>query len=212
MNVNPADNEPPRLRLVVDNGPEKNSKGFPIVDKPKLYAARKVSDTDDATPERLAMSPDYTITTEPDGTRTRQFQDELLVRMASKGQLYPDKETNAAMLAAGIKYHEDWYGAGMGGLQAIDYGKVSGGQGGSGSSMPASRIAAQHRADYRAARAMIPSRWRKPLEAILLEGQSDLVAIGKAITGAASPHTARSVTIERFTTGLYLLARHYRLI
>jgi hypothetical protein len=170
------------------------------------YTGPRLVVDNDATPERIARSESTIV----DGTR--QFQDELLVRMASKGQLYPDATINAALLAAGTKYHEDWYGAGMGGLQAIDYGKVSGGQGGSGSSMPASRIAAQHRANYRAARKAVPAKYRRPVEAILLEGQSDLVAIGKAISGAASPHTARSVAIERFTTGLYLLALHYKMV
>lgn len=171
------------------------------------YTGPRLVIDNDATPERIAMSPSEVT----DGTR--QFQDELLVRMASKGQLYPDKAVNAALLAAGTKYHEDWYDAGMGGLQAIDYGKVSGGQGSQGgSSMPASRLAAQCRANYRAARAAVPSRWRKPLESILLDGQSDLVAIGKAASGAASPHTARAVATERFTTGLYLLAKHYKFV
>jgi hypothetical protein len=159
----------------------------------------------EATPERLARTTDSTIT--EDGAR--QFQDDLLVRLASKGQLYPDAEINQALLLAGTKYHEDWYGGNMGGLQAIDYGKVSGGQGGSGSSMPPSRISAQHRANYRDARAILGSKYRKAVEPIVLEGQSDLVGIGKAISGAASPHTARSVAIERLTAGLYLLARHY---
>lgn len=167
---------------------------------------RSLSHEQDATPERLARS-ESTVT-----EGVRQFQDELLERLASKGQLWPDQTTNAALLLAGTKYYADWYGSGMGGLQAIDYGKVSGGQGGSGSSMPPSRLAAQSRASYRAARAAMPSKYRKPVELILLEGQSDLVAIGKAITGAASPHTARSVAIERFTAGLYLLARHYEMV
>jgi hypothetical protein len=136
----------------------------------------------------------------------------LIVRMASKGQLYPDAKINAAFHLAGEKYYADWYGAGMGGLKAIDYGKVSGGQGGSGSSMPPSRIAAQHRAEYRAARAVLPAHYRKPLELILLDGQSDLVAVGKAITGASHRSTCRAVAIERFTAGLYLLAQHYVLV
>lgn len=151
------------------------------------------------------MSVDSFVTA--DGAR--HFKDELLARLASKGQLWPDRKTNEALEMAGIKYHEDWYNSGMGGLQAIDYGKVSGGQGGSGSSMPPSRMAAQARTNYRAARAAMPAKYRKPVELILLEGQSDLVSVGKAITGAASPHTARSVAIERFTAGLYLLAKHY---
>ena len=158
----------------------------------------------DATHERIAMSP-----SEVNADGARVFRDDLLTRLADKGHLWPDKETNQALQMAGIKYHEDWYGSGMGGLQAIDYGKVSGGQGGSGSSMPASRMAAQARANYRAARAVMPAKYRKPVELILLEGQTDLVAVGKLMTGAASPHTARSVAIERLTAGLYLLAKHY---
>lgn len=175
------DTAPPKLRLVVDN---------------------------DATPERLAKSDGESIVT-TEGAR--QFQDELLTRMARRGQLYPDAKTNEALHMAGLKYYEDWYGSGMGGLQAIDYGKVSGGQGGAGSAMPASRLAAQHRANYRKARASVPAKWRKPMEAVLLDGQSDLVAVGRAASGAASPHTARAVAVERFTTGLYLLAKHYGL-
>jgi hypothetical protein len=174
------------------------------VEHPTPYKLRLVVDNDIATPDRLAKS-DSALS--DDGARI--FADELLVRMASKGQLWPDAKANEACLMAGTKYYEDWYSSGMGGLQAIDYGKVSGGQGGSGSSMPPSRMAAQHRANYRAARAAIPAKYRKPLEAIILEGQSDLVAVGKAATGAASPHTARAVAIERFTAGLYLLAKHY---
>lgn len=181
-NVLAEDTAPPHIRLVVDN---------------------------DATPERLAKSEGESIVT-TEGAR--QFQDELLTRMARKGQLYPEAKTNEALLLAGGKYYEDWYGSGMGGLQAIDYGKVSGGQGGAGSAMPVSRIAAQHRANYRAARAAVPAKWRKPMEAIILEGQSDLVAVGRAASGAASPHTARAVAVERFTTALYLLAKHYVLL
>jgi hypothetical protein len=139
----------------------------------------------------------------------RWFKDELLVRMADKGQLYPDATINMACRLAGEKYYADWYGAGMGGLQAIDYGKVRSGQGGSGSHLPPGRMAAQCREAYRAARAAMPGHYRKPVELILLDGQSDLAAVGKAITGSATAVTCRAVAIERFTFGLYLLAKHY---
>ena len=79
--------------------------------------------------------------------------------------------------------------------------------------LPPGRIAAKCRADYRAARAAVPAKYRKPLELILLDGQSDLVAIGKAITGAGQPpNSNRAVAIERFTAGLYMLALHYVLL
>ena len=132
--------------------------------------------------------------------------------MAGKGQLYPNATINLACKVAGEKYYEDWYGSNMGGLQAIDYGKVRGPQNGSTSYLPPGRIAAKCRADYRAARAAVPAKYRKPLELILLDGQSDLVAIGKAITGASSPNSNRAVAIERFTAGLYMLALHYVLL
>lgn len=183
----------------------KNAQGYNVVVPPSTHKPRLVVDNDAATPERIAQSPS---TINADGAR--KFEDELLVRMAGKGQLWPDQKVNEALLLAGTKYYEDWYNGGMGGLQAIDYGKVSGGQGGQGgSAMPASRMAAQARANYRAARAVLPAKYRKPLEAIILDGLSDLVAVGKAASGAASPHTARAVAIERFTAGLYLLSGHY---
>lgn len=182
---------------------KKNANGYNIVTRPQPHNLRLVVDNDAATPDRLAKGESVMV------GETRQFQDELLTRMGSKGQLYPDAKINEACQLAGEKYYADWYGAGMGGLQAIDYGKVQGGQGGAGSSMPPSRMAAQSRANYRAARAVLGSKYRRPLEAVILEGCGDLVAIGRTASGAASPHTARAVAIERFTAGLYLLARHY---
>jgi hypothetical protein len=175
---------------------------IPNVAKPIAYAARAVGDI--ATPERLARSEESTFT--EDGARW--FKDELLIRLADKGQLWPDAAINMACKLAGEKYYTDWYSAGMGGLQAIDYGKVRSGQGGSGSHLPPGRIAAQCREAYRNARAAMPDKCRKVVELILLQDQ-DLVSAGKAASGSAVPATCRAVAIERFTFGLYLLAKHY---
>jgi hypothetical protein len=163
--------------------------------------------TPDVTPERLARSAESTRT--EDGARW--FKDELLVRLADKGQLWPDATTNAACKLAGEKYYEDWYGAGMSGLQAIDYGKVRSGKGGSGSHLPPGRIAAQCREAYRAARAAMPDKCRKVVELILLQDQ-DLVSAGRAATGSSQPSTCRAVAIERFTFGLWVLAKHYAFV
>lgn len=160
----------------------------------------------DATPERIAIANDNFVVT-ADGAR--QFQDELLIRMCSKGQLYPDAMINTACREAGERYYADWYGSNMGGLQAIDYGKVSGGSGGSGSHMPVSHRQAQMRDSYRKARAALGAKYRVPVELILLDGQDDLVAIGRKATGASSRDACRAVAIERFTAGLYLLSKHY---
>jgi hypothetical protein len=168
----------------------------------QIISGATLEQLQDATHERIFKSPSEIV----EGTRV--FKDDLLVRLADKGQLWPDPKINLALRAAGEKYFADWYGAGMGGLKAIDYGKQPGGQGGSGSHLAPSRIAAQCREAYRAARAVLPECTRKVVELILLQDQS-LAAVGKAVTGSAVPHTCRSVAIERFTAGLYLLAKHY---
>jgi hypothetical protein len=190
---------------------------IPPVAKPAPYKVRDNSSDSDTGPtlERIKK----TFATDKDGglevvfneDGARQFKDELLVRLADKGQLWPDAKGNAALRLAGEKYYADWYGAGMGGLKAIDYGKVSGGQGGSGSHLPPSMIAAKRREAYRNARAAMPDCTRKVVELILLQDQS-LAAVGKAVTGSAVPVTCRAVAIERFTFGLYLLAKHYVLV
>ncbi len=151
-----------------------------------------------------------TETIEADITSLRL--DSFLDKLAAKGALYPDKGMNAVLHHAGEKYYEDWYNAGMSTLKAIDYGKVSGGAGGSGGSVPTGRMQAQARESYRAARKALTPKYRKPVEAVLLEGQDDLVDVGRAASGAASPHTCRAVAIERFTAGLLILARHYAML
>jgi hypothetical protein len=72
---------------------------------------------EDATPQRIAHANDNFIVT---AEGARQFTDELLIRLASKGQLYPDATINKACEDAGLRYYADWYGSNMGGLQAID--------------------------------------------------------------------------------------------
>jgi hypothetical protein len=179
---------------------------IPKVKQTTLSKASNILDIDTATPERLRKS-ESTVT--EDGAR--QFKDELLARLADRGQLYPDAKINMACRLAGEKYHADWYGSGMSTLQAVDYGKVRGGQGGSGSHLPPGGIAASRRNAYRAARAAMPDKCRKVVELILLQDQ-DLVSAGKAATGSSAPSTCRTVAVERFTFGLYLLAHHYGLV
>jgi hypothetical protein len=165
-----------------------------------------MTDIQDTTPERIAKGPSVMV----DGVR--QMQDSLLDRLAEKGHLYPDAGMNAALKVAGEKYYEDWYGTGLATLQAIDYGKVSGGGGGGGGGISSSQMQAKCRDSYRAARKALTPVYRKAVEPVLLEGQTDLVALGKALSGAASPHTCRAVALERFKAGLLILARHYVLL
>lgn len=162
----------------------------------------------DATPERLAKSANNFIG--EDGAR--RFQDDLLSRMGNKGQLYPNAAINTACMSAGERYYADWYGSNMSTLGAIDYGKVSGGSGGSGSHMPVSQRQAIMRGDYRKARQALGKKYRDVVEPILLHDETDLVALGRKVTGTAGRDACRAVAVERFTAGLYLLAKHYGFI
>lgn len=47
---------------------------------------------------------------------------------------------------------------------------------------------------------------------IVLEQQSDLVAIGREACGLANPEVCRAVAVERLVAGLWVLARHYGLV
>ena len=121
----------------------------------------------------------------------------LLARMADKGQLWPDAKINMTCKLAGEKFYADWFGA---------YGKERRGQ--VGQTLPQGTIAAQCRKDYRTARAELDPRFRKPVELILLDGEP-LLAVGKSVTDYANTSICRSIAIERFTAGLFLLAQHY---
>jgi hypothetical protein len=168
--------------------------------------AEQIQILEDATPERIAHANDnFSFTQEG----ARQFTDDLLSRMARKGQLYPNKVINEACAAAGRRYYEDWYSSRLDTLAAIDYGKVSGG-GGEGricqrvtSWLPSATIIARHARP----RGEVSATAR--IDALQ---EQDLVGVGRNVSGAASPHACRAVAIERFTAGLYLLAKHYGLI
>jgi hypothetical protein len=159
------------------------------------------TETTDATPERLLKSDSVIV---EDGAR--HFNDDLLVRLAGKGQLYPDPAINLACKDAGERYYEDWYLSNMSTLGAVDYGKV-GGAGGTGG-LQLSERQEQKRKEYRKARAVLGAKYRPAVEMVLFQDM-DLVRAGKQLTGASSPATCRAVAIERLTAGLLMLAKHY---
>lgn len=158
----------------------------------------------DATPERLAHANDNHVLIKG----VRNFEDELIMRLAKRGGLYPDRIINGRLLEAGERYYSDFYMANLSPLAAIDYGKVSGG-GGNGSGMPVSEMQAIRRNAWRAAKAYIGKKYSQVVDLVLLEGQNDLVAVGAKASGLASPHACRAVATERLTAGLFLLNKHY---
>jgi hypothetical protein len=114
-----------------------------------------------------------------------------------------------ACRVAGERYYEDWYLSNMSPLAAIDYGKVRGGGGGGGLNL--NEMQEQKRREYRKARAAMGAKYRQVVEVILLQDQ-DLVSAGKQATGSSVAATCRAVAVERFTAGLFMLAKHYGLL
>jgi hypothetical protein len=158
----------------------------------------------DATPERLAKSNDNFKG--KDGVR--RFADSLLVRLAVRGGLYPDKDINRALLQAGERYYADWYGSNMSTLKAFDPTRVYTGSG-VGSGMPANEAQAQMRKAHRKARAYLGKKYAEALELLVVNEQTDLVVVGKKIGKVAHERAARAIATERLTAGLFLLAKHY---
>lgn len=140
----------------------------------------------------------------------RRFKDDLVLRLYEKGGLYPDAAINRAMYGSAERYYADWYNSNMSGIASFDPTRVFCGGGSSGCGMPAGQFAAQARDSYRKAREALGAKYRPVVEAVVLQGQIDLVAIGHVASGAASKHTCRAVAMERLCAGLYVLAKHYQ--
>jgi hypothetical protein len=177
----------------------------PVEEKAPAYG--DVEGSLDATPERLAKSNDNFKGN--DGVR--RFADSLLVRLAVRGGLYPDKDINRALLQAGERYYADWYGSNMSPLKAFDPTRVYTGAGDA-SAMPASVAQAQKRKEHRKARAYLGKKYADALELMVLNEQTDLVAVGQKIGRVAHQRAARAIATERLTAGLFLLAKHYGFI
>lgn len=162
----------------------------------------------DATPERIAHAgTDYMV----GDTGLRRFQDSPLQRLATRGALYPDRETNRKLLEAGERYYADWYLSNMDPLVAFDPTRVFSGGGESGGGMPASMKQAERRANYRAARLVLGKFYAAVIDPVVCQ-QQELVAVGRHVGGVAASTLARTIAFERLRAGLYMLGRHYGIL
>lgn len=163
----------------------------------------------DATPERIAKAgTDFYIGSD----KARRFADSPLQRLATRGGLYPDTETNKRLLEAGERYFEDWYISNMSSIAAFDPTRVFVGGGDFSPGMPVSERQAIARSAHRGVTAAIGRKYMEVVDAVVLQEQGDFEAIGRKASGMASPHSCRAIATERLTAGLYLLAKHYGLI
>jgi hypothetical protein len=161
---------------------------------------------DGATPERIAIAGDDVEVVEG---HARRFTDTPLQRLAKRGQLFPDADTNKRLLEAGERYYADWYLSGMSPIGSFDPTRVyAGGGGGSNCGMPASVMQAKRRASHRAARAVLGKLYAAVVDPIILHEQEP-VAVGRVVANVKAETLARAIATERLRAGLYMLARHY---
>lgn len=159
-----------------------------------------------ATPERIAHAGEDQYVA---ATGTRTFKDEPLQRLASRGKLDNDQDTNKRLFEAGERYWENYYLANMSPLASFDPTRVFSGGGDSGGGMPLSERQAIARSSHRGAIAAVPARYLKVVDRVVLEFQSDLVAVGREACGKANPDACREVAVERLIAGLWGLAGYY---
>lgn len=166
---------------------------------------KQARDYEDATPERLNKAGEDVATLEG----VRYLADTPLQRLYNRGALSRDPAMNARLFDAGEKFYRDWYLSGMETLAAQDITRQGSGDG-CASGMPASERQAIHRQAWRKANEKLGARYRKVVELVVLEGNTDLVAVGKDVSGYAKRETARAVGLDRLIGGLEILEEHYR--
>lgn len=144
--------------------------------------------------------------------KTRIRLDEgVLARLRDRGQLdRSDKALNAALAAAGEKYREDFYRAGLDPLRSADLTSeihVAFTPDG----LWRSEAQLLHLQKFNAAREKIPEDFRDALKAVVLEDR-DLVEVGRDIGAYRDAKMACAVALFILRRGLTALARHYRLL
>lgn len=139
-------------------------------------------------------------TATPPVRRSDNFQ-----RMHTAGQLDKDAETNDVLHAAGLRYANDHYMAGLQPLGAIDYSRVSV-DGGFGEGM--GERMAQARSRYRKARVLLGAHYGPVVDDVVVDGQS-LGEAGLKISHYKDRGKAIAAAGERLNGGLRLLAQHY---
>lgn len=140
-----------------------------------------------------------------------RLDDGVLARLRDRGQLdRADKTLNAALAAAGEKYREDFYRAGLDPLRSADISteiRVAFTPDG----LWRSEAQLLHLQRFNAAREKIPEDFRDAIKAVALEDR-DLVDVGREIGAYRDAKMACAVALFMVRRGLAALARHYRLL
>lgn len=154
----------------------------------------------DATPERLAKAEETLV----DKAGARWLVDGF-ERMFMRGQLDDDEDVNEILHAAGLRYAEEHFRAGMTPLGAIDYSRATvDGDG----QLPMSERMEIFRQRYRAARAAMGERYAPVVEGVVIEGRT-IRELGLEHTKYRDEKMAKAGAMERLNAGLRALAKFY---
>jgi hypothetical protein len=162
----------------------------------------------DATRERLRHAgDDHAI----GDNGVRYLTDAPITRLANRGDLSKDRDTNRKLLEVAERYYRDWYLSGMDPLAAMDLSRPGSAGGSCGQGMPASEAQAARRQSWRDASEALGQKLRVVVDAVVLQENHDLVAIGQKVTAYKKRETARAVALDRLVSGLEVLMGHYRM-
>lgn len=135
---------------------------------------------------------------------------DAITRLWVKGDIDSDPEVAAILVAAGRRYAEDVHLAGLdGAVGSMDYSKPIVDGGGGGDAFGVTRLARMKRvADMRA---KLGERYRIVVDAVCIDDDADLTALGRRVGRYAKRETARAIARDRLAGGLTVLAAHYGL-
>lgn len=131
--------------------------------------------------------------------------------LASRGLLDNNPERNRILKEAGERYYRHWFEGGLRGIGAINYDRVGGGASDPAHMMPVSEYAAQHRAEYRAARERMGGWLAKVADAVICE-EERLADAGSAFGDYASSSTRAAIAGTMLKAALTTLAEHFGML
>jgi hypothetical protein len=120
-------------------------------------------------------------------------------------------ERNRILKEAGERYYRHWFEGGLRGIGAINYDRVGGGSADPAYQMPVSEYAAQHRAEYRAARERMGGWLARIADAVICE-EIRLADAGSAFGEYASAETRSAIARTMLRAALTTLAEHFGML
>jgi hypothetical protein len=131
--------------------------------------------------------------------------------LASRGMLDSGIERNRILKEAGERYYRHWFDGGLRGIGAINYDRVGGGASDPAHMTPVSEYAAQHRAEYRAARDRMGDWLAKIADAVVCE-ELQLANAAERVCEYASPSTRAAIAGTMLKAALTTLAEHFGML